>query len=957
MNQNRILKVVPTLIIGLGGTGALGVQYAKRKIEKKIEKYTYSNKVIQKIPFIEYLVLDTTTQEEFIKELTGDQIINMGHKNLTRVINLIGLDPAYDVINWFPDNIDPGQIDSGARGVRSIGRLCFFLSKPIIERSLRDKIRNITDFAEVDRSLKENFKNVSMEPASSIDVHLITSLCGGTGSACLFDTAYLVKEIVENVTKQNTNSIAHLMTMEPFGSESGIGRTTREYLNYNFAVSISELEHFNKTGKWEVKYLDKTTVKSNEKPFSFAYLLGNKEGESLSKKHICEAIGETISLYSVYSESRFLKGLLDNIRAHVINNQDTLGYQRTYSSYNIRILSSELDKQTIEISNLIAGQFIADILLHKATPAIMQSEEINSIKYIETCKDNIRFERFRDIITLGCNITGSPFDTLHHDLSGGVLKRNSKIAANIDLAMSLYDQYFKAKNEIKSDIQDGIKDAFENFLTELGKNLHRLIVEDCGSLNIISELLDRLESEINVTITHSNKYKNTLGEAGIDYDIKMRLSIEEGKTVEFTNLALQRLHFEVLRPIFQYLIDCYLKLLSTISEQKKSCKNAQDFLREAKELLRERRESEYSFTIHSIWTKELVTEKIKSSKQLMIGKFIDSIKQAYLNTQKGTELECKGIEFIKYFNVNNRERKLITAKFLSEASEETINKEIRSLTMNFNFNRSEEDNEFPALRNDKIYEFVESASAAWQIDRGGEDIASVSITNCPRNSIIGKVINDFGKNISFLEENGSTNELFVFCSEHGVSVRRLLNLKSAIDSVVKRLTSEHKTEISELCLDPGWHVESPIPLERFDPLALFSLGLMFDIIKQKFESFYFINREENVIELSVSININKPCLRKDAFQGFLRLESRDEADWRFLRGSIIEMQEKLKTKDELVLKLKNLLSIQIKYLNELKTKTDSKEEKSHLDNEIRAVNFHIIRHIDNYIKSRGLKEE
>src|SRR5438094_10362022 len=136
MESNSLIKVSPTLIVGFGGTGSLGVQYAKRKIRRQLRHYAPENKEVpEKIPFIEYLVLDTTSQEEFIEDLPGDEYLNLGHVNVPRFMSFIDRNSAYrEALKWFPRHINPGQIDSGARGVRHIGRLCFF-----------DKMRKIDD--------------------------------------------------------------------------------------------------------------------------------------------------------------------------------------------------------------------------------------------------------------------------------------------------------------------------------------------------------------------------------------------------------------------------------------------------------------------------------------------------------------------------------------------------------------------------------------------------------------------------------------------------------------------------------------------------------------------------------------------------------------------------------------------------------------------------------------------
>src|SRR5205814_1889924 len=131
-----------------------------------------------------------------------------------------------------------------ARGVRHIGRLCFFNRLPQVEAALRDKIQTITNRTMVDRMLKEECDYLTVDAGSTIDVHLISSLCGGTGSACLLDAAYLIKYLVNEILQQGTNSSAHLVCADAFVGDKSVNASSREYIKYNFAVSLAEIERF-----------------------------------------------------------------------------------------------------------------------------------------------------------------------------------------------------------------------------------------------------------------------------------------------------------------------------------------------------------------------------------------------------------------------------------------------------------------------------------------------------------------------------------------------------------------------------------------------------------------------------------------------------------------------------------------------------------------------------------------
>src|SRR6185369_12549462 len=106
------INVSPTLIIGLGGTGTLAVQYAKKKIRKRLESYE-GRPLPSQIPFLEYLVIDTTSQEEMIESLMEDEIQNIGRINTSRILANLKLESDNKILQWFPKKLDGGQIDSG----------------------------------------------------------------------------------------------------------------------------------------------------------------------------------------------------------------------------------------------------------------------------------------------------------------------------------------------------------------------------------------------------------------------------------------------------------------------------------------------------------------------------------------------------------------------------------------------------------------------------------------------------------------------------------------------------------------------------------------------------------------------------------------------------------------------------------------------------------------------------
>lgn len=947
------VNVSPTLIIGLGGTGSIALQYVKRKILGRLEAYKAAGRPLPKhVPFIEYLVLDTTAQEEVLDGLfVPDEYMNIGRLNISRIINHLDQESDYNIQKWFPKKLDPGQIDSGAGGVRHIGRLCFFMNESQIESAIRNKVNSITDYVKIRYFLNEHLPGLWIEEGSTIDVHIVSSLCGGTGSACLLDTCYLVKHVIADDPKQMTNSTAHLVTTEPFEGEPGIGRTSREYIHYNFAVTLSEVEHFTQKDAprpWNVEYKGGTKVSSKEKPFSVAYLLGCKEGVTLSKKHVCEIIGEAIAIKTVHPEGRRIKGFIENYKPHVINTEDMRQRRRTYSSYNAHILHLGVDKSLIESATRVAARTILTSLCEEeiAPDAVEKAlKAYEDTVFAEKAKvRHIEFEEFYERLNDKVPITPAMFNatmaSAKYALSLPEKKRRkeSQYSANMVLANAQGIEDTEIVPKQNSFLGELIT-SFEALKKGTDQHINSLL--DQHSMHFVEMLLEAISERLGHLLMELWEYLKTFPDTQYNYASDVVNAINKPAADQIPEICARKaratIHVELLKTISRHMAG----FKSELDKRKRWCVPARQRLDESRRpFMEDKRVVPTSHTTSFIWTQDAIEQLITDAKARLVRRFIGLLERHYFN---GSELS-RQVCFLPKLD-DTLESKEIVENLARQAAREGLAAEIESQS---ELKRQQ------ALR--KVHEFIELASPPWQIERLGEDLATVSVTTCPEDSDSGQIIARSGKNIVFSRNGGGANEYMLFRSEHGISVNHLINFRRCLKAVSRKLHSEGKERINDLCLDPEWNIASPLPIEEeLDRLRLyFSLALRFKLLRQEMNAYIFTTASGHSVKLRQQLDVRKAVKRFEAFEKLLDLDCEGSEDCRHFKLLVEAEIEKRKPRENLVTFREELVAYQ-EELHQLSLKVTDVRDKRQLEKEIMSIQT-FLGDIDGFIRDTSSDE-
>jgi len=225
----------PTVVIGLGGTGK-EVQLRLRR--KFFEKYGKPG-----LPVIAYLWIDTDLRDISLDGRRVDYISDEIRFQPTEMVDA-QVSPenfmtyfknknAYpNIFRWIDPAMEAhGAVVEGAKAFRPLGRLGFFhafTGENGIEQKLLNHSRNVQT-----QSAINEMQNIAKVDTTKINIYIICSLAGGTGSGMFLDLAFLAKNMINNANICGFLILPSLFTVDP---------NDRRYAN-GYA-SLKELEFY-----------------------------------------------------------------------------------------------------------------------------------------------------------------------------------------------------------------------------------------------------------------------------------------------------------------------------------------------------------------------------------------------------------------------------------------------------------------------------------------------------------------------------------------------------------------------------------------------------------------------------------------------------------------------------------------------------------------------------------------
>ncbi len=383
--------MTPTVVIGVGGTGKEVLIKIRRMI---VESYGS----LEALPIVSFLHIDTEQNAKVSEPqiaLKQDISLRPTEQVWAKVSDaksiLNQLDSYEYIADWFPPQLTgTDSILAGAGQIRALGKLAFSLNYSNIKKSFHDARQRVIGH---NKAMLDQH-NISLD--SGINIFVVCSLSGGTGSGIFLDLAYNLRDWVPSSEEPSSSAFLVLP-----GAFSGLG----DRVVANAYAALMELNYYSRSNtqfdcQYSTSLSDRiSTQAGKDTPFNFCYLVGNSNDKVNLKelKFVLEMVAQNIFLDFSSGFSQYKKLVRDNIRKHWSSN-DKLDYPQNFVAFGLssiqfprervrQICSAKLSKAVINwwqndhpgsssMRDIIQNQILVDLKLSESSS---QSQLLDSL--------------------------------------------------------------------------------------------------------------------------------------------------------------------------------------------------------------------------------------------------------------------------------------------------------------------------------------------------------------------------------------------------------------------------------------------------------------------------------------------------------------------------------------------------------------------------------------------------
>ncbi|HEY9826677.1 MAG TPA: tubulin-like doman-containing protein, partial [Stenomitos sp.] len=319
---------------------------------------------------------------------------------------------------WFPPQLKgTDSILAGAGQVRALGKFAFTVNFPQIKAAFQDAKRRIVGH---EKFMLDKWK---VELDKGINIFIVSSFSGGTGSGMFLDLAYNVRDWVPASEIPQTSAYMLLP-----GAFSGLG----DRVIANAYAALLELNHYSRSDtRFEAQYTtsgsDRISPNSGkDTPFSFCYLVGNSNDKVTlpSVSAVLEMVAQNVFLDFSSGFSQYKKLVRDNIRMHW-SSADPLGFPQNFLTFGLSSIQFPVDRVLNACAARLARQVVAWWQNPTPSPAAMRdvikTEILPNLKLAESENDH----QIIDGISLGDNM--KPYSKEVADWVANVRKRRNDL--------------------------------------------------------------------------------------------------------------------------------------------------------------------------------------------------------------------------------------------------------------------------------------------------------------------------------------------------------------------------------------------------------------------------------------------------------------------------------------------------------------------------------------------------
>ncbi len=470
----------PSLLIGLGGTGQKVLVQLKARF---IRNYGQVPSAVEFLCFDTDQAVEQTQVEGQIIRLTGEtELVNIGGVQTANIVTSLDRYPA--IASWITEDkerIPKAAITMGARQVRPLGRLSLYWYVEKIYNKIFSSVQRLTD-------IKQGFEK------RGINVFVVSSVCGGTGSGILLDIAYLARNAIEkagiNPDFCYLNGFLALPSVFPNVDKTGI--------ESNAYACLRELDYFMEA-EWEVDYGNPRVPQfsvSNRRPFNIVYLVDarNEQGQGLAgMEEIAPMLAEAIYLQLSSQVGDANNSSFDNILilSDTVHNHDENREAPTaYSSLGTASLVFPVTKIIELCANRLGRDLISQQILKKNVVAARVDASVNG--FVQSNQVDIEALLQQVARNAKNNVMRIVLDPRQLDKI-----KEAEVFSTTQAYLT------KAENTVDNEFNQ-VLDMNRKALTEtlaaaLESDTDRLLDDPDGGLNFVLSYLEKLDAKLVVT--------------------------------------------------------------------------------------------------------------------------------------------------------------------------------------------------------------------------------------------------------------------------------------------------------------------------------------------------------------------------------------------------------------------------------------------------------------------------
>jgi len=459
------IGMTPTVVIGLGGTGKEVLIKVRRMIVE-----TYGS--LDALPILSFLHIDTEQNAKVSEPqvvLKQDISLRPSEQVWSKVEDakaILNKLSAYEhLAEWFPSQLKgTDSILAGAGQIRSLGKFAFTLNYQNIKTSFNNVRSRIVGHE------KFMLDRWGVQLDKGVNIFIVCSLSGGTGSGMVLDIAYNLRDWVPPADLPQSSAYLVLP-----GAFAGLG----DRVIANAYSALMELNHYSRNDtRFETQYSpnpsDRITAQSSQDvPFNFCYLVGNSNDKVTfpSLNSVLEMVSQNIFLDFSSGFSQYKKLVRDNIRKHWAS-PDSKGYPQNFISFGLSSIQFPVERVLNACALRLGGQLITWWSNPTPTPAAMRdvikTEILPNLRLAESENEH----QLLNSISLGDNM--KPYSKEVADWVAGLRKRRN----DLNIPFENLQRFISVEQDkYKSHFYDSDTDPrrWSDYFQKMWDNLNQLI--------------------------------------------------------------------------------------------------------------------------------------------------------------------------------------------------------------------------------------------------------------------------------------------------------------------------------------------------------------------------------------------------------------------------------------------------------------------------------------------------